>query len=240
MQRNRYQHDSETSDIAYDMFNMNDYGDTNNFKGNDKFQIKNRFGMSRMNSAEKDTPMDNRYDDNDQKSPQKTNMSRITVIFLITLGAVAGFVNGLIILGNNGLAYAQAIIISSFDDNYAAGLFLFMFTTSVFVYLAAYLCKYVSNRAAGSGLPELKALLSGDLKNEQESKNLVSSRALFAKIFGLILALGSCLSIGSEGPLVHTASCLAYFLMRHIYEFEPLLNSPTYLRQVNPRWTQLT
>lgn len=60
----------------------------------------------------------------------------------------------------------------------------------------------------------------------------MSSRALFAKIFGLILALGSCLSIGSEGPLVHTASCLAYFVLRHVPDFECLLQHPNYLRQI--------
>lgn len=75
-------------------------------------------------------------------------------------------------------------------------------------------------------------LLASELRSESESKFLVSSRALFAKIFGLILALGSCLSIGSEGPLVHTASCLAYFVLRHVPEFETLLLHPNYLRQI--------
>ena len=101
----------------------------------------------------------------------------------------------------------------------------------MFVFVAAFLCKHVSTRAAGSGLPELKSLLASEL-NYEESEKLVSKRALLAKIFGLVFALGSCLSVGSEGPLVHTASCVAYFLVKHVYEFQHLLQSPSMLRQV--------
>ena len=226
LQQSRRVSTDESTELAFDMFKMNETGSVNNFTGNHRSTVY----LSRDDSPV--SPITHKGDYESSTNSQRQNMGRTTILFLITLGAVAGIVNGLIIQGNNGLAYAQARIIASFDD-YAAGLFTFMTTTAVFVYLAACLCKYVSNRAAGSGLPELKALLSSELKSDLESKNLVSSRALFAKIFGLILALGSCLSIGSEGPLVHTASCLAFFIMRHVYEFETILSSPNFLRQVD-------
>ena len=31
---------------------------------------------------------------------------------------------------------------------------------------------------------------------------------------------------------MHTASCIAYFLMKHVYEFQNILQSPTMMRQV--------
>lgn len=63
-------------------------------------------------------------------------------------------------MGNAGLASFQASVIFKYRSNYATGLFVFMTTTASFVFMAACLCKYVSSRAAGSGLPELKAVCS--------------------------------------------------------------------------------
>ena len=45
-----------------------------------------------------------------------------------------------------------------------------MTTTGIFVFIAAYICKHISMRAAGSGLPELKSLLASELKYEESEK----------------------------------------------------------------------
>ena len=52
--------------------------------------------------------------------------------------------------------------------------------------------------------------------SNNEMDKLVSKRILAAKILGLVMAIGSSLSIGSEGPLIHTAACVAYLLMKFI------------------------
>ena len=138
-------HESEASDIAYDMFNMDDSGNVNNFTGNHKFT--RYLSQSKESTHESNASVSSKHRDHDADD-EKINYGQTTTIFLVVLGAVAGIVNGCIILGNSGLAYAQALIIDSFTD-YASGLFMFMTTTAIFVYLAACLCKYVSNRAAG-------------------------------------------------------------------------------------------
>lgn len=55
--------------------------------------------------------------------------------------------------------------------------------------------------AAGSGIPELKAILSGIW-----IRRYLSLTAFFVKTFAVILALGSGLPIGIEGPFIHIAA----------------------------------
>ena len=106
-----------------------------------------------------------------------------------------------------------------------------MLTTVALVLSAASLCKFFSKHAAGSGLPEFKSLIAGEMSNNEMDK-LVSKRILGAKILGLVMGIGSSLSIGSEGPLVHTAACIAYLLMKFIPEFGEIFDSSSLTKQI--------
>eukprot|EP00742_Colponemidia_sp_Colp-10_P010161 GILJ01011137.1.p1 GENE.GILJ01011137.1~~GILJ01011137.1.p1 ORF type:complete len:802 (+),score=102.18 GILJ01011137.1:95-2500(+) len=64
--------------------------------------------------------------------------------------------------------------------------------------------QYISKAAEGSGIPELKAILSGVVM----PKYLVL-RTFVAKVLGLVCGLGSGISIGKEGPFVHIGAILA-------------------------------
>ncbi|KAF9005995.1 Cl-channel protein [Cyathus striatus] len=46
----------------------------------------------------------------------------------------------------------------------------------------------------------------------------LSPWTLFIKALGLALAVASGLSLGKEGPLVHVACCMAYFLMTYLFK----------------------
>eukprot|EP00928_Gymnodinium_smaydae_P098796 TRINITY_DN9265_c1_g3_i1.p1 TRINITY_DN9265_c1_g3~~TRINITY_DN9265_c1_g3_i1.p1 ORF type:complete len:873 (-),score=215.60 TRINITY_DN9265_c1_g3_i1:56-2674(-) len=63
-------------------------------------------------------------------------------------------------------------------------------------------------QAAGSGLPEVKCILSG-----LPMQSLLGVRVLFAKFLGLLLAIGGRLPVGKEGPFVHVAACVSACLM---------------------------
>jgi H+/Cl- antiporter ClcA len=99
------------------------------------------------------------------------------------------------------------------------------------VLLAALACKYGAKEAAGSGLPEFKYLLASEMQ-AKEYEHLVSKRIFFFKVVGLIFSVGGGLSVGSEGPLVHTAACIAFLLMKYIPDFDEILQSPSLTKQI--------
>ncbi|KAH9812858.1 chloride channel, partial [Melampsora americana] len=69
--------------------------------------------------------------------------------------------------------------------------------------------------AAGSGIPEIKCILSGFV-----IRGYLGSWTLFTKSFGLALSVASGLSLGKEGPLVHIASCIGNIFTRWFQKFD--------------------
>ncbi|KAE9411425.1 hypothetical protein BT96DRAFT_961329 [Gymnopus androsaceus JB14] len=67
----------------------------------------------------------------------------------------------------------------------------------------------VSYYAAGSGIPELKAILSGFVIH-----GFLGGRVLIAKSVGLALSVASGLQLGKEGPFVHIACCIGNIVSR--------------------------
>lgn len=69
--------------------------------------------------------------------------------------------------------------------------------------------------AAGSGIPEIKTILSGFVIH-----GYLGMSTLLVKSFGLALSVGSGLSLGKEGPFVHIASCIANIVSRAFAKYE--------------------
>ncbi|KAI0745872.1 chloride channel [Earliella scabrosa] len=69
--------------------------------------------------------------------------------------------------------------------------------------------------AAGSGIPEIKTILSGFVIH-----GYLGGRTLFTKSLGLALSVASGLSLGKEGPLVHIASCVGNIVSRFFTKYE--------------------
>ncbi|KAK1931251.1 Chloride channel protein F [Phytophthora citrophthora] len=88
--------------------------------------------------------------------------------------------------------------------------YLFYILFRVFILLLGVGCTMmICPEAAGSGIPEMRSILGGF-----PFPNYLTGRALVAKCFGLVLALGSGLTIGKEGPFVHLSSIIAHQLLR--------------------------
>ncbi|EIN11917.1 hypothetical protein PUNSTDRAFT_61841 [Punctularia strigosozonata HHB-11173 SS5] len=69
--------------------------------------------------------------------------------------------------------------------------------------------------AAGSGIPEIKTILSGFVIH-----GYLGARTLFTKSVGLALSVASGLSLGKEGPFVHIASCIGNIVSRFFNKYE--------------------
>ena len=81
--------------------------------------------------------------------------------------------------------------------------------------MACILTLLLHDQASGSGIPQLKSLMAG-----YNMKSFLGIRMLLAKITGSLLALGSGLLVGKEGPFVCIAASIAILLMRYINLFK--------------------
>jgi len=69
--------------------------------------------------------------------------------------------------------------------------------------------------ASGSGIPEIKTILSGFVIH-----GYLGGRVLFTKAVGLALSVASGLSLGKEGPFVHIACCIGNIISRFFPKYE--------------------
>lgn len=131
---------------------------------------------------------------------------QVPVLLLIigVLSALVSFsVNKMVLWGNT---YRCSLVQSVYD--YDAWFLYCLFCTSVSLF-ALFITRLLCREAAGSGLPEMKTILSGTIKPV-----LLSFRLVIAKISGVTLALIAGLSIGREGPFVQVSGAIADLIMR--------------------------
>ncbi|XP_047523768.1 H(+)/Cl(-) exchange transporter 5 isoform X5 [Pieris napi] len=76
-----------------------------------------------------------------------------------------------------------------------------------FAALSASLVRMFAPYACGSGIPEIKTILSGFI-----IRGYLGKWTLIIKSVGLILSVSAGLSLGKEGPMVHIACCLGNIL----------------------------
>uniref|UniRef100_A0A8C1MWR2 Chloride channel protein n=1 Tax=Cyprinus carpio TaxID=7962 RepID=A0A8C1MWR2_CYPCA len=86
--------------------------------------------------------------------------------------------------------------------SYIMNYFMFTFWALSFAFLAVSLVKVFAPYACGSGIPEIKTILSGFI-----IRGYLGKWTLMIKTITLVLAVASGLSLGKEGPLVHVACC---------------------------------
>uniref|UniRef100_A0A674CG74 Chloride channel protein n=1 Tax=Salmo trutta TaxID=8032 RepID=A0A674CG74_SALTR len=77
----------------------------------------------------------------------------------------------------------------------------------LFSFLAVTLVRAFAPYACGSGIPEIKTILSGFI-----IRGYLGKWTLIIKTITLVLAVSSGLSLGKEGPLVHVACCCGNIL----------------------------
>ncbi|KAJ1663277.1 glycerol ethanol, ferric requiring protein [Coemansia sp. RSA 1813] len=80
--------------------------------------------------------------------------------------------------------------------------------------LCAWLVRAYAPMAAGSGLPEIKATLSG-----YSVRGFMGGWTLLMKSIGLAMAVASGLSVGKEGPAVHMGCCVGNVVSRNFAKY---------------------
>ncbi|XP_077866692.1 H(+)/Cl(-) exchange transporter 7-like [Saccoglossus kowalevskii] len=73
-----------------------------------------------------------------------------------------------------------------------------------FVTIAAFMVAYIAPVAAGSGIPQIKCYLNG-----VKVPFVVRIKTLITKVFGVTLSVAGGLSIGKEGPMIHSGAVIA-------------------------------
>jgi chloride channel 3/4/5 len=68
--------------------------------------------------------------------------------------------------------------------------------------------------AAGSGIPEIKTILSGFV-----IPNFLDFKVLFVKGFGAVFAVATGMCLGKEGPFVHISTCVGYLVAKRFSKY---------------------
>ncbi|XP_029463341.1 H(+)/Cl(-) exchange transporter 5 isoform X1 [Rhinatrema bivittatum] len=90
---------------------------------------------------------------------------------------------------------------------YMLNYFMYVLWALMFAFLAVSLVRVFAPYACGSGIPEIKTILSGFI-----IRGYLGKWTLVIKTITLVLAVSSGLSLGKEGPLLHVACCCGNIL----------------------------
>ncbi|WOJ90748.1 chloride channel protein [Methylocapsa polymorpha] len=120
-------------------------------------------------------------------------------------GAGAGIICALFRLSLRQAAHLRAAMPLWWRDEPVVGLFLMIVGAAAAAAIAVWLVRRFMEYAAGSGIPHIEAVISGDLPPP-------SLMLLPVKFLGGLLAIGAGLALGREGPSVQMGATLAHAL----------------------------
>lgn len=108
-----------------------------------------------------------------------------------------------LIFGHDAIHPESPYYVAGFFVGYA----IFALMAIVLILITALLTKHFAPQAAGSGIPELKVLLSGN-----KVRGLVTGNVFVIKIVGVVLAISANLTFGKEAPFAHISCALGNML----------------------------
>lgn len=130
-----------------------------------------------------------------------------TYLFLMCLGVLSSSISFLVDLVTTNLGYLRSYLSST--PYYALNFIIWILISLIYITLAVACGHKISADAQGSGIPEMKVVLSGVW-----IKNFLTFRTLVAKVIGLMFACSSGIFFGKAGPGVHISGILANQLCR--------------------------
>jgi len=140
------------------------------------------------------------------------------VVFLILLGILPASLIFVVDLIVHALTDAREHLSDDSRHGFFPGYLIYALTGVVLCLLSTLYCYLWSTDAEGSGIPQMKSIMSGFY---DKCKSALSLWTLAAKALGLVCAIGGGLPVGWEGPNVHISCIIAHHLSR-IPWFRPL------------------
>lgn len=108
-----------------------------------------------------------------------------------------------------GLCFSQRVKFIETLDRIDVQYVVWIISSIILALMSTGVCWYFSMEACGSGIPEIKTILSGI--NFYKYFHL---KTFFTKIFGLITAQAAGFFIGFEGPIIHLSTMVAENLLQ--------------------------
>ena len=129
-------------------------------------------------------------------------------------GAAAGLVGAVFRLSLDHADRWRNVLIERMHADSFVGLFFVIAICAAATGVAAWLVRRYSPQASGSGIPQVEAILSGELPRAQYRLIPVKAvyRLISVKFVGGVLAIGSGLALGREGPIVQMGASTAHLV----------------------------
>lgn len=132
------------------------------------------------------------------------------MLFLTIVGILAGGLSLLMDMTDDQMYFLHLNLVK-YVPYYPLKYLVWIAYTLAFLIVAIVFTVKVSPAAVGSGLPELKCILSGVV-----IARYLSFRTMIAKYVGLGISLGCGMVIGKDGPFAHFVCCLCNILMKYV------------------------
>jgi chloride channel protein, CIC family len=126
-------------------------------------------------------------------------------LLALVAGAIAGFVGAIFRICLEQADRLRGVLVAWAHGWDAVGFVLVLATCAAATALAAFLVRRYSPHASGSGIPHVEAVVRGELPQ-------APYRLIPVKFFGGLLAIGSGLALGREGPSVQMGASLAHLV----------------------------
>jgi CIC family chloride channel protein len=135
---------------------------------------------------------------------QRNGLVTLAIVSLI-VGAAAGLLGTLFRLSLERADELRGVFVTWARSEHTIGLVIVLLVASASTALAAWLVGRFAPEASGSGIPQVEAMLNGDLPPARLS-------LIPVKFVGGVLAIGAGLALGREGPTVHMGASIAHVL----------------------------